>query len=161
MLFSKVHFVVALVALVASPAVCGPMETNAQRMARGLPPLPPRIKRAVPGRKNEGPPTPAWGWHPRPSTKPPPPPFDKSFSGLLEIRDDQGNALGRVKNTNTPLPISGLSLSQDDTDLKVSFVPRSNTAFELLATNPVFPEPHYVGAAGTLDINSLDETSKK
>ncbi|KAH0582684.1 hypothetical protein J132_06454 [Termitomyces sp. J132] len=161
MLLSKSCFVVTALAVLASPAVCGPTETNAQRMARGLPPLPPRFKWTVPGRRNNGPPTPAGGWYPKPSTKPPPPPPSTPYSGCLEVRDDQGNALGHVKNTNTSSPIGGLSLSKGDGDLKVSFnVPQPSVPFDVLATNPIFSEPYYVGAAGTLDINWLDPTSK-
>ncbi|KAG6890330.1 hypothetical protein C0995_009537 [Termitomyces sp. Mi166 len=161
MLFSKTYFVVAVLAVLASLAACGPTETNAQRMARGLPPLPPKFKRTAPGKRNDEPPTPAWGRNPKPSTRPPPPPAPTPYSGCLEVRDDQGNALGRVKNTNTSLPIGGLSLSRDDGDLKISFnVPQSSIPFDVLATNPEFSGPYYVGAAGTLDIDSLGLTSK-
>ncbi|KAG6854031.1 hypothetical protein C0991_011236 [Blastosporella zonata] len=112
MFFAKVSLVTALLATFASHVACGPAETNGQRMARGLPPLPPK--------RRDRQPTPAWG-------------------------------------------IGGLSLSRDDGDLKVSFsVPQTGSIpFDILATNPVFSEPFYVGAAGTLDIDSLDLTSQK
>ncbi|KAG6919514.1 hypothetical protein DXG01_005104 [Tephrocybe rancida] len=158
-MLAKPSVVVALLAIFACPAACGPAETNGQRMARGLPPLPPKFGRTLPGRRDSRQPTPAWGEKPKPSTTPSWPPTP--YSGCLEVRDAQGHALGRVKNTNTSSTISGLSLSRDDGDLKVGFnVPQSGAPFDILATNPQFSEPYYVGAAGTSEINTLDLISR-
>ncbi|KAG6833013.1 hypothetical protein H0H87_012599 [Tephrocybe sp. NHM501043] len=144
MMLTKTSLAVG-VALLATfvPVACGPAETNGQRMARGLPPLPPKFAQNLLWKRDSRQPTPAWG--------------------CLEVRDQQGHSLGRVKNSNTSSPIGGLSLSRDDGDLKVSFsvVHSSDHPFDILATNPQFSDPYYVGAAATLDINTLDLTSKK
>ncbi|KAG6813167.1 hypothetical protein H0H92_013574 [Tricholoma furcatifolium] len=135
-MFTAPFFVVSLLAALASHVSCGPAETNGQRMARGLPPLPPKFGRTVPGKRDPWQPTPAWG--------------------CLEVRNASDIVLGRVKNTNSSSTIGGLSLSVDDGDLKVSFdVPQSGP-FDILATNPQFSEPYYVGAAGTSDVDTLD-----
>ncbi|KAG6821431.1 hypothetical protein H0H93_010155 [Arthromyces matolae] len=136
MFFAKTAIVVAVLAAFASPAACTPAETNGQRMARGLPPLPPVFKRNVPGRRDDhrGA-TPAWGWNPQPSARPP----------------------------STPTSTSGgLNLS-NDIDLSVTFtvLSQSTAPFDVVATNPQFPAPFYVGAAGNLNVNSLDTTSQK
>lgn len=73
-----------------------------------------------------------------------------------------GSTLGMVKNTNSSSTIGGLSLLNADQDLQVSFIAPAHGGgpFDIVATNPLFADPYYVGAAGTTLINILDLTSK-
>ncbi|KAG5641911.1 hypothetical protein DXG03_003978 [Asterophora parasitica] len=158
MLFVKTSIVAALIAAFASSASCSPVqETNAQRMARGLPPLAPKFGRTVPGRRE---PTKVWAAK-RTASSPLPP---VSYSGRIQARDEAGNALGVVKNTNSSWTIEGLNLNDSDPDLHVSFTaPASGKGpFDILATNALFSDPYYVGAAGTPLLNTVgDLTSDK
>lgn len=65
MFIVKTPSVFFLLACIVSYAICDPLqETNSQRMARGLPPSPPRFGRILPGNvqaRND--PTPTFGMH--------------------------------------------------------------------------------------------------
>ncbi|KAF5383862.1 hypothetical protein D9615_003632 [Tricholomella constricta] len=159
MLLARTSFVVAIIAAFISPVACGTVqETNAQRMARGLPPLAPKFGRNVPGRRELRQSTPAWAAK-RTASSPLP---HVSYSGRIQARTEDGSALGIVKNTNSSWAINSLNFLDTDQDLHVSFTaPASGKGpFDILATNPLFPAPYYVGAAGTTLINTLDLTSK-
>ncbi|RDB20819.1 hypothetical protein Hypma_012022 [Hypsizygus marmoreus] len=158
MLLGKSSFIIALIALI-SPAACTPtQETNAQRMARGLPPSPPKFGRNVPGRIQVRQPTPVWAAK-RHGVSPLPP---VSYAGRIEVRYKDGRARGFVRNSNSSWTIGGVNDLGAEQDLHVSLTaPHSGKGpFDILATNPSFPEPFYVGAAGTNFISSLDLTSR-
>ncbi|KAF8074846.1 hypothetical protein FPV67DRAFT_601190 [Lyophyllum atratum] len=159
MLFTKTSVIAALLAAFATSAACDRVqETNGQRMARGLPPLAPKFGRNVPGRRQVKRATPASVAKRTMSSPLPPIPY----SGRLEVRKENGTALGIVKNTNSSCTIGGLNLLDIDQDLHVSFTAPAHgrRVFDILATNPLFTEPYYVGASGTTLINALDLTSK-
>jgi len=159
MLFTKASVAITLLAVFATPATCGVVqETNWQRMARGLPPLAPKFGRNVPGRSEARQATPV-GAAKRTMSSPLPP---VSYSGRLQAHKGDGSILGIVKNTNSSWTIGGLNLLDADQDLHVSFTAPAHGRgpFDIVATNPLFAEPYYVGAAGTTLINTLDLTSK-
>ncbi|KAH9169448.1 hypothetical protein EDB89DRAFT_1472168 [Lactarius sanguifluus] len=111
-------------------AFLGHHETNAQRFARGLPPLPP-VRRS---------PTESAM---RRQVSPPP----VSTTGRLEVRQaDSGAVLGYVANDPSRGPV-GLNLNTDPnpayTDLDVKF-----SDSELLSQNPAFKTPYYIGGSG-------------
>ncbi|OCH87392.1 hypothetical protein OBBRIDRAFT_159752 [Obba rivulosa] len=115
--------------------------TNAQRLAVGLPPLPPK-RRATGTRSVSASPSPS----PRPPT---------TFTGHLEARSNNGTTVGFVKNTAGG--VDGIVPPSDPGTLEVSF---STTAtpgappFSILATNPAFPPPFNVGGNGTAALGS-------
>ncbi|GLB41930.1 hypothetical protein LshimejAT787_1005300 [Lyophyllum shimeji] len=159
MLYTKASLIVTLLAAFATSAASGPaQETNGQRMARGLPPLAPKFGRNVPGRSGVRRATPAGAAKRNiPSGLPPIP-----YSGRLEARKEDGSVLGIVKNSNCSSPIGGLNLNNTDQDLLVAFnaPAHGRGPFDIIAINPLFTEPYYVGAAGTTLVNTLDLTSK-
>lgn len=112
-------------------------ETNAQRFARGLPPLKPRKLWKTSGTVF----TPA-----RRSPQPEPP--KPTYEGRLEVRYLAGNTAGYVRNDDRGY-INGVNYGFDpDYDLRVSFStdPDSHETFDLVVTNPKFPGPlHHVG----------------
>ncbi|KAF9038436.1 hypothetical protein BJ165DRAFT_387077 [Panaeolus papilionaceus] len=131
--------------------------TNAQRLARGLPPRPPKfmrdrdLRRATPvleARHNNGgggPPNPP---NPRPSPQPP-----VTWTGKLQVRSQSdGSSRGYVRNWSGSAPISGinfLSGSEPDLEVSITFKPQSPKQLDILATNPAFTAPFYVGAGGS------------
>ncbi|KAF9563125.1 hypothetical protein CPC08DRAFT_749144 [Agrocybe pediades] len=125
-------------------------ETNAQRLAQGLPPNPPKFiqellaKRAqkTPGRVDLG---------SRPSSVP-----HVKLSGKLQLRSpEDGSALGNVRNWPGGGTISGTNFLGSDGDLLVElkFNPAKPFKINILATNPTFPAPFFVGAGS---ISPLD-----
>ncbi|KAL1747822.1 hypothetical protein HDZ31DRAFT_80122 [Schizophyllum fasciatum] len=113
-----------------------PLETNAQRFARGLPPLAPAYLRRTSGTES------AEQGHP--SAKPP-----VTYTGRLEVRLADGHVLGSVRNWEGASSISGVAFGGSDEELSVSFsTSGGNKPFDILATNPKFPAPYYVGAYG-------------
>ncbi|KAH8978005.1 hypothetical protein EDB86DRAFT_991792 [Lactarius hatsudake] len=111
-------------------------ETNGQRFARGLPPLPP-IRRS-----------PTETAHRRQVSPPPNP----SVVGRLEVRYASDNTrLGYVANDASYGPI-GLNLDTGHNpaipDLVVEF-----SGSTLLAQNPEFDAPYYIGGYGALPLS--------
>ncbi|KAH9055750.1 hypothetical protein EDB87DRAFT_1687836 [Lactarius vividus] len=124
---------VALLATVVpvEAALLGKRETNAQRFARGLPPLPPA--RRSPTETAER----------RQVSQPPTSPV----TGRLEVRQADGVAvLGHVANDPTRGPV-GLNLNADSNqayaDLDVTF-----SDSNLLSQDPAFKSPYYIGGSG-------------
>ncbi|KAH8995124.1 hypothetical protein EDB86DRAFT_3077922 [Lactarius hatsudake] len=107
----------------------GKRETNAQRFARGLPPLPPGVVRIAAERRQVS-----------------PPPVSPT-TGRLEVRKADGGALlGYVANDPTRGPV-GLNLNNDPnpayTDLDVTF-----SGSDLVSKNAAFKKPYYIGGSG-------------
>jgi len=72
-----------------------------------------------------------------------------TLTGRLQARNPQdGSVLGNVRNWATPGTISGVNFLGPDEDLlvKLTFKPSLPTKIDILATNPSFPAPFYVGA---------------
>ncbi|KAJ7281485.1 hypothetical protein C8J57DRAFT_1297773 [Mycena rebaudengoi] len=105
-------------------------ETNASRLSRGLPPLPPRfLSRDVTATAN-----------PRPSTSPIP----KYFSGRIQVRTGNGKSLGYVRNaaSNT----NSVNTLGRGEDLRVKFI-FGREPFEIIATvQSKLPPTFYIGA---------------
>jgi hypothetical protein len=139
--------------LFATIVTAGPTPgSNGDRLARGLPPLPPKFRRTLPGNAQVGRfPTPvAAAKRSVASTG------LITYNGRLEIRSSSGSSLGFVRNTPSSNPIGGVNLEGPDQDLQIKFTTTPNGVgpFDILSTNPSFPAPLYVGAAGTNNINS-------
>lgn len=114
-------------------------ETNAQRFARGLPPLTPANLRRTSGTETAD--------QHRPSSHPP-----TTYTGRLQVRTATGNVLGFVRNWGGAAPISGISFG--DGDLRVSISTNNPAApFDIVATNAKFANPHYIGAEGRGPLN--------
>lgn len=116
-------------------------ETNADRMARGLSPLSPANLRRASGTDTAR----------RGIVSPTPPTTE---TGRLQVRYQSGSGnAGYVRNWSGGAPISGVSFLGGDEELRVSltYTPSSPTQLNILATNPKFPAPYYVGAAGGLN----------
>ncbi|TFK39802.1 hypothetical protein BDQ12DRAFT_649266 [Crucibulum laeve] len=113
-------------------------ETNAQRMARGLPPNPPKFLRE--------PTSVQVARRTQPSPQPP-----VKYTGRLEVRTQEGHNSGHVRNWETPGTISGVNFLGPEDDLLVSIIPCASgeKLFDIFSTNPKFPAPFYVGAAGS------------
>jgi hypothetical protein len=128
-------------------------DSNAQRLARGLPPRSPKFGRTLPGfvqaRDN---PTPAFGaLRPRSSST------AVTHTGKIEVRASDGSVLGDVKNWVALPHINGVNFGIPGENLDVSFTTTGNAPFNILSTNPNFPAPFYVGISGssaTLTIGS-------
>ncbi|KDR80727.1 hypothetical protein GALMADRAFT_135847 [Galerina marginata CBS 339.88] len=124
-----------IIALCIGWVSCSPLEeTNGQRLARGLPPKPPRFLSTTPTLNARG-----------ASTSPLP---SVTLTGRLQVRNPDGSVLGNVRNWATPGTISGVNFLGPDQDLlvKLTFKPSHPTKIDVLATNPTFPAPFYVGA---------------
>ncbi|KAI9440893.1 hypothetical protein H4582DRAFT_1939900 [Lactarius indigo] len=124
---------VALLAIVipAEAALLGKRETNAQRFARGLPPLPPARRSPTETAKR------------RQVSQPP----SSSTTGRLEVRwAVDGTVLGHVSNDPIRGPI-GLNVVSGPNpatgDLIVEF-----SGSSLLAQGPLFAAPYYIGGYG-------------
>ncbi|KAJ3866303.1 hypothetical protein EV359DRAFT_79660 [Lentinula novae-zelandiae] len=124
-------FLVPFTVLVnASPTT----DTNGYRLARGLPPLPPRdFGRNKPGYE----PTPVLRARASPS-----PSSVARFSGRLQVRFNNGSTIGYVQD-QSGLPVSGGS------DLQISITTSSTRKEQLniVATTTNFPSPSFVGAS--------------
>ncbi|GAW00439.1 hypothetical protein LENED_001956 [Lentinula edodes] len=109
-------------------------DTNGYRLARGLPPLPPRdFGRNKPGYE----PTPVLRARASPS-----PSSVARFSGRLQVRFNNGSTIGYVQD-QSGLPVSGGS------DLQISITTSSTRKEQLniVATTTNFPSPSFVGAS--------------
>lgn len=147
MFFVKISIVLSFIAcFIVSVAGAPIQETNAQRMARGLPPSPPRFGRALPGMVMARTPTQVLAAkRGQPSSVPP-----MQMSGRIQVRNPQNKQpIGNVKNTNGTNPISGVNALGPEQDLHVSFTapPSGSGPFDIMATNAAFPPPFLVGAS--------------
>ncbi|KAF9454331.1 hypothetical protein P691DRAFT_809886 [Macrolepiota fuliginosa MF-IS2] len=136
----KVSLLVALANTLVSVVSGSPVaETNAQRMARGLPPNPPsQFARGV---------SPVWAAkRTEPSTRP-----STCYPGKIEVRYDfDGHVAGYVRNWENG-GISGLNFSGDPLEVKVCKTRSYTDRYDIIATNAVFKPPYYVGAgSGTV-----------
>ncbi|KAI9451507.1 hypothetical protein BJY52DRAFT_99408 [Lactarius psammicola] len=112
-------------------------ETNGQRFARGLPPLPPIRRSPTESAKRRQ-------VSPEPGTS--------STTGRLEVRQATDNIrLGYVANDASRGPI-GLNLDSGHNpavpDLTVEY-----SGSSLLAQSPEFSAPYYIGGSGTLPLS--------
>jgi hypothetical protein len=151
------HFsVAAIFTLLLSTVAALPApteESNAQRLARGLPPRAPKFGRNLPGVPQliDGAATPVGAAK---RSTPSSTTGTTTYTGRLLVRFDDptyGNA-GHVRNWSEEDPISGVNFFPNE-DLYVSFTVSGSTPFSILATNPVFPAPFYVGATGSTTAN--------
>ncbi|EDR13981.1 uncharacterized protein LACBIDRAFT_292021 [Laccaria bicolor S238N-H82] len=134
-----VFFLVAMTLGVASALPI--QETNGQRLARGLPPNPPKFMRSWDGRDL---PTPAMVAK-RTQTSPTPP---NVYTGRLDVRNLDGSSVGHVRNWPGGGTIGGTNYLGPNGDLLVKATPSNNDLYDILASNPAFPAPFYVGAGG-------------
>ncbi|KAJ7446687.1 hypothetical protein FB451DRAFT_785287 [Mycena latifolia] len=120
-------------------------ETNASRLRRGLPPLPPRSLF-----RNKG----AIGWtasattSSRPSSTPRP--RFSSRSGRIQVLASNGSSLGFVGNST---PVISINFGGDPgQDLRIQIVSES-APFNIIVTNPNFPTPFYLGALASSNLS--------
>lgn len=144
-MFAKVFlWAVIANALVNVVSAYPTFETNAQRLARGLPPNPPAMF------AKRGSATAVYGARPSPSPSPRPHPC---YSGKIEVKaESDGHVQGFVRNWEHG-GISGLNFSGDPLQVKVCEA--GYGLYNIIATNAIFPAPYYVGGdsgttAGTL-----------
>ncbi|PPQ91872.1 hypothetical protein CVT25_000747 [Psilocybe cyanescens] len=136
-----------LIGLVVSSALEG---TNAQRLARGLSPNPPKFIRDTSNDRTTRP----TAERRSPSAVP-----SITLTGRLEVRNPQDESvLGYIRNWAGGGTISGINALGPDEELhvKLTFAPSHLTKINILATNPAFPAPFYVGA-GTFSTNFVPE----
>jgi len=112
-------------------------ETNAQRLARGLPPAAPKFGRFLPG-KRTGSPTVA-----APPAASPSASIHETFDGRIEVRNSDGSVLGNVA------VIGGINLLGNDVDLHCKLNKRGSGPYDLEATNLLIPKPEFIGADGS------------
>ncbi|KAJ3983404.1 hypothetical protein F5890DRAFT_1475372 [Lentinula detonsa] len=126
-------FLFSLIALDVLANASPTENTNGYRLARGLPPLPPREF----GRKKPGfEPTPVLRTRASPS-----PSSVVRYTGRLQVRSSDGSTIGYVQD-KLGLPVSGGS------DLTISLTASSTRKKQLniVATATSFPSPFYLGA---------------
>ncbi|KAI0073505.1 hypothetical protein K474DRAFT_185554 [Panus rudis PR-1116 ss-1] len=141
--------------------------TNAERLSRGLPPNAPVFKRLQPGQhqnQDRDAPTRVLAARASPSSVPPNRPV--SLSGRIQVRTVEGNSVGYVRNWE-----SGIfsTLPTDQLHVQFNTTASGKGPFDIIATNPNFPAPFYVGAkSGSLDFGrgnsnyaSLSDVEKK
>jgi len=109
--------------------------TNSDRLARGLPPAPPRFGRTLPGRADS--PTPAFA-----AKRSKPSQGQVWYSGRLEVRDSQDHTLGYLRTG----AINGINFAGHDKDLHVSISGYGDGPFNIKITNPGYAPPLWVGA---------------
>ncbi|KAF5362570.1 hypothetical protein D9756_002354 [Leucocoprinus leucothites] len=143
----KFSIVVVLANVLIGVALARPTrvyQTNAERMARGLPPNPPAqfARRATPVLAAK-----RWPTSPSPSPSPGP---SSCHKGMIEVKYDfDGHSAGFVRNWENG-GVSGLNFSGEPLEVKVCKAEATNL-YNIVATNAVFPSPHYVGAtSGTV-----------
>ncbi|KAJ3795229.1 hypothetical protein GGU11DRAFT_758519 [Lentinula aff. detonsa] len=127
-------FLFSLIALDVLANASPTENTNGYRLARGLPPLPPREF----GRKKPGfEPTPVLRTRASPS-----PSSVVRYTGRLQVRSSDGSTIGYVQD-KLGLPVSGGS------DLTISLTASSTRKKQLniVATATSFPSPFYLGAS--------------
>ncbi|KAI0073513.1 hypothetical protein K474DRAFT_1710642 [Panus rudis PR-1116 ss-1] len=144
-----VVFILALVSLFtavvsAAPGIGGtPAKrmTNAERLARGLPPNAPIFRRALPGRDLT--PTRAYA-----AKRGSPSSVPVTLTGRIQVRWIEGDAsYGYVENSQSG--INGVNFGGPIPELHVKITTTSSGAgpFDIEAINPNFPSPFFVGAS--------------
>lgn len=143
-LFTMQLLFATVLALVCISTVVAKQETNAERLTRGLTPLPPRFRSILPGFL----PTRSYGAK-RSAVSPQPPSPPNTYSGMIQVRNSEGRSLGYLKNWAGVSPINGVNFGSEQEDLHVSFTlpPGTNGPFDILVTNPNFEKPYYAGVS--------------
>ncbi|KAG1740046.1 hypothetical protein EDB19DRAFT_1908641 [Suillus lakei] len=139
----RVFVLSCAIALVLSFSSAVAALTNAQRLARGLPILPPKFGRALPGYART--PTSA-GANPSSSPSPSPSPAPpKTYTGRILVKSYDGEPLGHLYNWASG--INGVNFGDSSADLHVSFtMSRSEKGLvDLQAVDAAFPGPSYIG----------------
>jgi hypothetical protein len=144
MLFVKTSVVSFILACAIGFVAGSPIpETNADRLARGLPPAPPvKFRRFLPGKRT------GTTGAPPPTVSPGP---HEKFEGRIEVRNLDGSVLGNVRNDNAG-SIGGVNFLGKDLDLHCDLEKKGQGPFDLEATNALFPPPHFVGADGSFPL---------
>jgi len=126
--------------------------TNAERLKRGLGPMPPMFKRVLPGGQLPTRTTAAKRAAPSPSSR------SVVYTGRIEVRTLDGSSYGDV--INAQYGINGVNFGGPIPALNVQFTTDSSGTgpFNIFATNPNFPAPHFVGAT-THDFATLGSNS--
>ncbi|KAG2363263.1 hypothetical protein BDR07DRAFT_1608929 [Suillus spraguei] len=124
--------------------------TNAQRLARGLPILPPKFGRAFPGYART--PTVA-GENPSPSFT-----SQNTFTGRILVKGHNGKSLGHLHNLARG--INGINFGASSADLQVSFTTsRSEQGlFDIQAVDAAFSGPHYIGTTSSNNLATGSST---
>lgn len=132
-------------------------ETNASRLAHGLPPLRPRsMTHKSLGRKRS---------HPSPSPSPFPLPNDHLKAaaaplatwrtGRIQVRNTDGLVLGYVRNAPGTEPVNGINFGVASQDVRVGFTTKPGSVLlDLAVTNPNFNGPTYLGARSSSSHNA-------
>ncbi|CAL1715062.1 unnamed protein product [Somion occarium] len=113
--------------------------TNAERFRRGLGPNAPVFKRVLPG-SGEKPTGVIAAKRSKTSSLP------VTYTGRIEVRNLEGHSFGYVWNSESG--VSGVNFHGpvDELHVKISTT-KSGGLFDILATNPKFPPPFYIGAS--------------
>ncbi|KAF4569690.1 hypothetical protein EYR40_008669 [Pleurotus pulmonarius] len=128
-----------------------PYESNAQRLARGLPPLPPVFRRTLPGYTSPWKPTPVYKGRRAAAPSPSPSlPIPQSLKGRLEVRGVDDKRIGFIGRPSVSEPVSGINTGSGE-DLHVEFTPKA-FPFDIIATNKGLL-PNFLGADGAEDID--------
>ncbi|KAG1860706.1 hypothetical protein DFJ58DRAFT_778581 [Suillus subalutaceus] len=130
------------IALLLSVCSAGAALTNAQRLARGLPILPPKFGRSLPGYARS--PTVAGVKDPSPSSAPP-----QTITGRILVKSHNGKSLGHLHNMASG--INGVNFGASSADLHVSFTTsRSGKGLiDIQAVDAAFHGPHYIGTTSS------------
>jgi len=147
MLFVKTSVISFILAFAICFVAGSPIpETNADRLARGLPPAPPKFRRFLPGKR-----TGTTGASPPTASPNPHAHAQAGFEGRIEVRNLDGSVLGNVRNADTGA-IGGVNFLGNDFDLHCKLNNQGPGPFDLEATNALFPPPHFVGATGSFPL---------
>ncbi|KAK7687872.1 hypothetical protein QCA50_009091 [Cerrena zonata] len=126
--------------------------TNAERLARGLTPNPPRFKRVLPGihdtPTNVLPAKRSASASASASPSPTPSSLPKIFTGRIEVKNLQGASYGFIENSQSG--VNGVNFGGPIDELHVKVI--SNTyggVAQIQATNPEFDAPYYLGGSST------------
>ncbi|KAL0953842.1 hypothetical protein HGRIS_005019 [Hohenbuehelia grisea] len=131
------------------------LRTNAERLAHGLPPLPPTFKRTLPGSAD----APTRALQARYGAPSPTTPMPLTYSGRLEVRSLDGERVGFVTSSNNGASF-GVDTKVDgntygeSSDLHVKFETSSNT-FDVQITSPSLGEASLLGAATSVGPTSI------
>ncbi|KAF9497190.1 hypothetical protein BDN71DRAFT_1445265 [Pleurotus eryngii] len=134
-----------------------PYRSNAQRLARGLPPLPPVFRRTLPGYTLQWSPTPVYKGRRAAAPSPSPSlPLVQSLEGRLEVRGVDDKRVGFIGRPSASEPVGGINTGSGE-DLHVEFTP-GTTPFDIIATNEGLL-PNFLGADGAEDIDDDSSSS--